>query len=58
MPSERSIVGGVHTVALSELIPHAAYDLYSKSDNPPNVDELKSYYQELIGEYFDDIVEW
>jgi inositol oxygenase len=36
----------------------AAYDLYSKSDDPPDVDALKGYYQELISEYFDDIVEW
>ncbi|KAJ3500205.1 hypothetical protein NM208_g17198 [Fusarium decemcellulare] len=28
------------------------YDLYSKSDDPPNVEELKPYYVELIDEYF------
>jgi inositol oxygenase len=38
--------------------PIPAYDLYSKSDAPPNVDELKEYYQELIGRYFNDVIEW
>lgn len=28
------------------------YDLYSKCEVPPNVDELKPYYLELIDEYF------
>jgi inositol oxygenase len=42
--------------ALTSLL--LAYDLYSKSDAPPNVDELKEYYQELIGRYFNDMIEW
>lgn len=36
----------------------AAYDLYSKSDEPPKVDELKDYYQGLIKKYFPDEIEW
>ena len=28
------------------------YDLYSKSDGIPSVEELKPYYMELIDEYF------
>lgn len=28
------------------------YDLYSKSPEPPNVDELRPYYEELIAKYF------
>ncbi|KAK6904521.1 inositol oxygenase [Kwoniella mangroviensis CBS 10435] len=34
------------------------YDLYSKSDAPPNVDELKEYYQCLIKKYFPEEIEW
>lgn len=34
------------------------YDLYTKSDNPPDVDELKPYYQDLIAKYFPDEIEW
>lgn len=35
------------------------YDLYSKSDDVPSVDELKPYYMELINEYFPQgVVEW
>lgn len=34
------------------------YDLYSKSDDPPKVSELKPYYMELIKKYFPDEVEW
>ena len=34
------------------------YDLYSKADEPPNVEELKPYYQELIGKYFPDRIGW
>ncbi|KAL1839554.1 hypothetical protein VTJ49DRAFT_1417 [Mycothermus thermophilus] len=35
------------------------YDLYSKSDDPPRVEELKKYYLELIDEYFPQkIVKW
>jgi hypothetical protein len=38
--------------------PVLTYALYSESDAPPNVDELKGYYQELIGRYFNDVIEW
>jgi len=34
------------------------YDLYSKSDAPPKVDELRPYYQELIAEYFPEKIRW
>jgi len=35
------------------------YDLYSKSDEPPRVDELKGYYMQLINEYFPDpVIRW
>ncbi|MCC6144984.1 MAG: inositol oxygenase [Candidatus Hydrogenedentes bacterium] len=34
------------------------YDLYSKSDNPPNVAELRPYYEELIAEFFPAKVQW
>ncbi len=36
----------------------SAYDLYSKSDEPPKVEELKSYYMTLIKKYFPDEIEW
>ncbi|KAI9283679.1 inositol oxygenase [Umbelopsis sp. AD052] len=34
------------------------YDLYSKADEEPNVEELKPFYQELIAEYFPDAIAW
>ncbi|ESZ98338.1 inositol oxygenase [Sclerotinia borealis F-4128] len=35
------------------------YDLYSKSDEPPNVEELKPFYLELIDEFFPQrIIKW
>ncbi|KAI5449533.1 hypothetical protein NCC49_004596 [Naganishia albida] len=34
------------------------YDLYSKSDEPPKVEDLKPYYQGLIAKYFNPIIEW
>jgi inositol oxygenase len=34
------------------------YDLYSKTDKPPNVDELKPYYLELIDEFFPKTIKW
>ncbi len=41
------------------LICHSpAYDLYSKSDEPPIVEDLKDYYQGLISKYFPDVIEW
>lgn len=35
-----------------------AYDLYSKSDEPPKVDELKGYYMGIINKYFPAEIEW
>lgn len=35
------------------------YDLYSKSDKVPDVEELKPYYSELIDEFFPQkVVRW
>jgi inositol oxygenase len=34
------------------------YDLYSKSAAPPNVEELKPYYEELIAEFFPAKIAW
>ncbi|CAJ0834219.1 4375_t:CDS:2 [Entrophospora sp. SA101] len=34
------------------------YDLYSKIDCPPNVDELKPYYVQLINEFFPEKIHW
>ncbi|KAL1992226.1 hypothetical protein VTN49DRAFT_4258 [Thermomyces lanuginosus] len=35
------------------------YDLYSKDDDLPNVEELKPYYQELIDEFFPQkVIKW
>ncbi|MBI2423687.1 MAG: inositol oxygenase [Candidatus Hydrogenedentes bacterium] len=34
------------------------YDLYSKSDSPPKVAELKPYYEDLIAEFFPPEVAW
>ncbi|CAG8487490.1 7634_t:CDS:2 [Funneliformis caledonium] len=34
------------------------FDLYSKSDQPPNIHELKPYYLELIREYFPEKICW
>jgi inositol oxygenase len=35
------------------------YDLYSKSDGIPSVEELKPYYMELINEYFPNkVIKW
>ncbi|MDA1191981.1 MAG: inositol oxygenase [Candidatus Poribacteria bacterium] len=34
------------------------YDLYSKADEPPKVDKLRPYYEELIGKYFPKEVRW
>jgi inositol oxygenase len=35
-----------------------AYDLYSKSDAPPKVSELKPYYMTLINKYFPEELDW
>jgi inositol oxygenase len=34
------------------------YDLYSKSDQPPNVESLRPYYEDLIAEYFPPTLRW
>lgn len=34
------------------------YDLYSKSDSPPNAQELRPYYESLIAKYFPAEVVW
>lgn len=34
------------------------YDLYSKSEQPPNVDELRPYYEGLIAKYFPEKLRW
>jgi inositol oxygenase len=34
------------------------YDLYSKGDSRPNLDELRPYYDGLIREYFPDTLDW
>jgi inositol oxygenase len=35
------------------------YDLYSKSDEAPKVEELKPYYMELINEFFPEpVIRW
>ncbi|RGB27661.1 hypothetical protein C1646_644866 [Rhizophagus diaphanus] len=34
------------------------FDLYSKSDLPPNIQDLKPYYIELINEYFPEEICW
>lgn len=34
------------------------YDLYTKSDSPPNVEELKPFYLELISEFFPEKIDW
>jgi inositol oxygenase len=34
------------------------YDLYTKSDAPPNVAELRPYYEDLIQKYFPNPIAW
>lgn len=34
------------------------YDLYSKTDSPPKINELKPYYLELINEFFPKTIKW
>jgi inositol oxygenase len=34
------------------------YDLYSKSDSVPKLEELRSYYDELIREFFPSTIRW
>ena len=34
------------------------YDLYSKSDSRPKLEELKGFYKDLIAEYFPREIAW
>jgi inositol oxygenase len=34
------------------------YDLYSKCEFEPDVDELKPFYPDLIAEYFPEKINW
>ena|ERR1700722_5902659 len=34
------------------------YDLYSKSEVPLNIDELKPYYEDLVAEFFPSEIQW
>jgi inositol oxygenase len=34
------------------------YDLYSKADEPPNVEKLRPYYEDLISQYFPAQLRW
>ena len=34
------------------------YDLYSKSDSPAKIADLKPYYQGLIAKFFPEVLEW
>ena len=34
------------------------YDLYSKADSRPNVEQLRPYYEELIAKYFPPQIDW
>ncbi|KAF9051641.1 inositol oxygenase [Panaeolus papilionaceus] len=34
------------------------YDLYSKSDKPVDVEELRPYYQKLIAKFFPPVLDW
>ncbi|MDE2126654.1 MAG: inositol oxygenase [Armatimonadetes bacterium] len=35
-----------------------SYDLYSKSAEPPDVERLRPWYQQLIAEYFPEPIDW
>jgi inositol oxygenase len=46
-------------VLLQAALAFNPYDLYSKSDDAPSVEELKPYYMELIDEYFPEkLIKW
>jgi inositol oxygenase len=34
------------------------YDLYSKAEERPNLEELRPYYEELTQEFFPDPLNW
>lgn len=44
--------------ALEATLAFNAYDLYSKSDEPPQMDELRDYYSALIDKYVPGVIEW
>ncbi|KAF8985215.1 myo-inositol oxygenase [Cyathus striatus] len=44
--------------ALSAVQAFNPYDLYSKTDEPVNPEELKPYYMELINKFFPEVIEW
>lgn len=48
--------------ALQNVLAFNPYDLYSKSDAPPKVEDLKEYYQGLIDKYIhggrDQLINW
>jgi inositol oxygenase len=35
-----------------------AYDLYSKSDRPPDWSELRPWYEELVAEFLPSALQW
>ncbi|KAH9942213.1 myo-inositol oxygenase [Epithele typhae] len=44
--------------ALEAVLAFNPYDLYSKSDDPVDVEKVKPYYQGLIAKFFPDVIEW
>jgi inositol oxygenase len=34
------------------------YDLYSKGHEPPDVETLRPFYEDLIAEFFPDQLDW
>jgi inositol oxygenase len=34
------------------------FDLYTKQDLPPNVEQLQPFYEELIAEFFPAQIDW
>ena len=45
----------IYLAAVNEFNP---YDLYSKADQPIDIDAVRPYYQGLIAKFFPAIVEW
>jgi inositol oxygenase len=44
--------------ALRSMLAFNPYDLYSKCDVPPNLAELKPYYEDLVAEFFPAKIRW
>ena len=44
--------------ALKDVLAFNPYDLYSKSDSKPVVEDLKPYYLGLIGKFFPEKIDW